>query len=93
MKQKNFFQLHLENALVRLSENLLFLVLRVLFFMAAKMAESKASFKFFCVSDEHSMYSVALIFSAMLRARELRTGLTLDRSRLMRTFTSSSRSD
>lgn len=55
MKQKNFFQLHLENALVRLSENLLFFVFRALFLMAAKMAESNASFKFFCVSDEHSM--------------------------------------
>lgn len=55
MKQKNFFQLHLEKALVRLSENLLFLVFRALFLMAAKMAASNASFKFFCVSEEHSI--------------------------------------
>lgn len=55
MKQKNFFQLHLEKALVRLSENLRFLLLRALFLIAEKMAASNASFKFFCVSDEHSM--------------------------------------
>lgn len=93
MKQKNFFQLHLEKAFIRLSENLLFLLLRALFLMAAKMAASKASFRFFCVREEHSMYSAALVFSAMLRARELSTGLTLERSRLMRMFTSSKRSD
>lgn len=54
MKQKNFFQLHLEKVFARLSENLLFLLLRALFLMAAKMAASKASFKFFCVREEHS---------------------------------------
>lgn len=54
MKQKNFFQLHRENALARLSEDLLFLLLRALPLMAAKMAASNAYFKFFCVSDEHS---------------------------------------
>lgn len=54
MKQKNFFQLHREKALARLSEDRLFLLLRALPLMAAKMAASNASFKFFCVSDEHS---------------------------------------
>ncbi|TNN37490.1 hypothetical protein EYF80_052351 [Liparis tanakae] len=53
-QQKNFFQLPRENALVRRSEDLLFFDLLVLFLMAAKMAASNASFRFFCVSDEHS---------------------------------------
>lgn len=93
MKQKNFFQLHLEKALARLSDSLIFLAFLALCLMAAKMAASKASFRFFCVRAEHSTYSVARIFSARLRARELSTGFTLYRSRSIRTLTSSRRSD
>lgn len=77
MKQKNFFQLHFEKALARRSDSLIFLAFLALCLMAANMAASKASFRFFCVKAEHSTYSAARIFSATLRPRELGTGLTL----------------
>lgn len=54
IKQKNFFQLHLEKALLRLSDNRLFFSFLALCLMEAKMAASNASFKFFCVNEEHS---------------------------------------
>ncbi len=93
MKQKNFFQLHLEKVLARLSDSLSFLAFLALCLIAANMAASKVSFRFFWVRAEHSTYSAALIFSARLRARELNTGLTLYLSKSMRTLTSNRRSD